>query len=59
MRLLELKNNGNFSLTEDIVNNELPYAILSHAWGRDDDEVNFRDLMEGSGTRKPVVSGFG
>ena len=52
MRLLELKDNGNFSLTKDIVNNKLPYAILSHTWGPDDDEVNFKDLMEGCGKTK-------
>jgi hypothetical protein len=54
MRLLELKNNGEFSLTKDIVNNkgERPYAILSHTWGDDDDEVNFKDLTEGSGETK-------
>jgi hypothetical protein len=45
MRLLELKNDGRFSLTEDIINNKLPYAILSHTWGRDNDEVRFKDLI--------------
>lgn len=53
MRLLELKDNE-FSLTKDIVNNkgEYAYAILSHTWGDDDDEVNYKDLTEGSGKTK-------
>ncbi|KAH8590344.1 hypothetical protein B0O99DRAFT_721734 [Bisporella sp. PMI_857] len=52
MRLLELKDNGEFSLTKDIVNNKQPYAILSHTWGDDDEEVNFKDLTESSGKTK-------
>jgi Heterokaryon incompatibility protein (HET) len=52
MRLLELKDNGKFSLTNDIINNKRPYAILSHTWGDDNDEVNYKDLMEGSGKTK-------
>lgn len=52
MRLLQLKDNDNFSLTKDIVNNKLHYAILSHTWGCDDEEVNFQDLIEGSGNTK-------
>jgi len=52
MRLLELRDNGEFSLTKDIVNNEQPYAILSHTWGDDDEEVTFKDLTEGSGKTK-------
>jgi hypothetical protein len=52
MRLLELKDNGKFSLTDDIVIDIPPYAILSHTWGRDNEEVTFKDLMEGSGKAK-------
>jgi hypothetical protein len=52
MRLLELKDNSKFSLTEDIVIDIPRYAILSHTWGRDDEEVNFKDLMEDSGKTK-------
>ena len=48
MRLVELKSNGNICLTKDLTNNIPPYAILSHTWGSDDDEVSFRDLTEGS-----------
>ena len=52
MRLLELKNNDEFSLTKDIVSNKQPYAILSHTWGDNDEEVNYEDLMKGSGKTK-------
>lgn len=32
---------------------EIPlYAILSHTWGRDSDEVTFRDLVDGTGQTK-------
>jgi hypothetical protein len=52
MRLLRVNENGDFSLTKDIINNTRPYAILSHTWGEDDEEVNFKDLMDGSGETK-------
>jgi hypothetical protein len=48
MRLLEVKGNGQLSLTKDIINNTIPYAILSHTWGDDGDEVNFKDLTDDS-----------
>jgi hypothetical protein len=44
MRLLQVDENGEFSLTKDIIHNISPYAILSHTWG--DDEVNFEDLTK-------------
>ena len=52
MRLLELKSHGEFSLTKDLIDNIPPYAILSHTWGSDDEEVTFKDLAEGSGNIK-------
>jgi hypothetical protein len=52
MRLLQLKTNGEFSLTKDLINDIPPYAILSHTWGNDDEEVTFKDLSEGSGDTK-------
>ncbi|KAH8647477.1 hypothetical protein BGZ60DRAFT_521339 [Tricladium varicosporioides] len=52
MRLLELTNHGEFSLTGDLVNNIPPYAILSHTWGADAEEVTFRDLIDGTGKGK-------
>jgi Heterokaryon incompatibility protein (HET) len=52
MRLLKWGNLGELSLTKDYINDLPPYAILSHTWGRDEDEVTFQDLENGSGTGK-------
>ena len=52
MRLLECKGDDGFSLTPDFSNELPPYAILSHTWGRDDEEVTFKDVTEGSGKMK-------
>ena len=53
MRLLEWKSDGNFSLTKDLIDNNPPYAILSHTWGVDTEEVTFKDLTDGTGKSKP------
>ena len=51
MRLLECEN-GKFSLTKDL-NRDIPqYAILSHTWGPDEEEVTYRDLVDGTGVGK-------
>ncbi|KAI8624409.1 heterokaryon incompatibility protein-domain-containing protein [Xylariaceae sp. FL1651] len=47
MRLL-----GLLTLTKDLVDAIPPYALLSHTWGDDDDEVLFREIQEGEGHRK-------
>jgi hypothetical protein len=47
MRLLQVDKDGEFSLTEDLINNIPPYAILSHTWGRNSEEVNFKELTKG------------
>jgi hypothetical protein len=52
MRLLELKGPGEFSLTKDFIDNIPRYAILSHTWGEDDEEVTFNDLVTGAGKSK-------
>jgi WD40 repeat protein len=52
MRLLKLEETGEISLTKDITYPTIPYAILSHTWGEDDEEVNFGDLKDGSGKAK-------
>lgn len=45
MRLLRLDGDGKVSLTADLPSNKIPpYAILSHTWGPDADEVTFQDL---------------
>ena len=52
MRLLQLTQHGEVSLTKDLGNDVPPYAILSHTWGADDDEVTFDDLEKGLGKSK-------
>lgn len=52
MRLLRLENDGGFSLVEFIGRDIPPYAILSHTWRADHEEVTFRDLIEGTGKNK-------
>jgi hypothetical protein len=52
MRLLKLGSRGELSLTTDLIKDIPPYAILSHTWGADDDEVTFNDLQSGSGKSK-------
>jgi hypothetical protein len=52
MRLLERKRNDEFSLTKDFDGNVPTYAILSHTWGNDDQEVTFKDINEGLGKSK-------
>ncbi|KAH3968916.1 hypothetical protein HBI65_119520 [Parastagonospora nodorum] len=44
MRLLRNNDYGGFSLTDLHGNNVPPYAILSHTWGLDADEVSFEDV---------------
>ena len=45
MRLLHYKNDGNIRLTDDIIQDIHAYAILSHTWGRDDEEITFKDIQ--------------
>lgn len=52
MRLLVDRGDGNLRL-EEYYDNSIPrYAILSHTWGSDGEEVTFKDLMEGTGKHK-------
>jgi hypothetical protein len=51
MRLLKCNRNG-FVLTKDLTTNIPPYAILSHTWGPDADEVTYKDLLDGVGKDK-------
>ena len=46
MRLLHSKNDGTISLTDDIIEDIPAYAILSHTWGRDCEEVTFKDIQD-------------
>ena len=52
MRLLEDRGDYNLSLVESSDGHIPPYAILSHTWGADSDEVSFKDIMEGTATNK-------
>ncbi|KAF2195598.1 HET-domain-containing protein [Zopfia rhizophila CBS 207.26] len=52
MRLLRLEDDGEFSLVEFVGKNIPPYTVLSHTWGAEDEEVTFKDLMEGTCKRK-------
>ena len=52
MRLLELNNHSKVNLTENLIDNIPPYAILSHTWGEDNEEVTFQDLTQGIGKSK-------
>ena len=53
MRLLKYGEDGELTITS-FHENELPrYAILSHTWGADHEEVTFADLEKGDGMAKP------
>ena len=53
MLLLERNSAGEPSLTKDFVGDNIPeYAILSHTWGADTEEVTFKDLMDGTSKGK-------
>jgi heterokaryon incompatibility protein (HET) len=55
MRLLQLTDDSTFSLTKDLLGDDPipPYAILSHTWGQENDEVTFEDIINAAGYNKP------
>jgi hypothetical protein len=54
MRLLQRNSAGQFSLTEDLIDDSIPkYTILSHTWGADIEEVTFEDMINGTSEKKP------
>jgi ankyrin repeat protein len=53
MRLLQRCDTGEIILTQFGDEGIPPYAILSHTWGADAEEVTFEDLMNGTGKNKP------
>ncbi|KAF2466532.1 uncharacterized protein BDR25DRAFT_306066 [Lindgomyces ingoldianus] len=57
MRLLLRSNTGEFGLTKDLVGHDSipPYAILSHTWGPDKEEVTFEDITNGTGEKKAWI----
>jgi hypothetical protein len=52
MRFLKIEDDGDFSLVERFRNDIPNYAILSHRWGADHEEVTLKDMMGGSGRNK-------
>jgi hypothetical protein len=52
MRLLQFDSRNEFTLTKNFDEHIPCYAILSHTWGADEEEVTFEDLRDGSGTIK-------
>ncbi|KAF1953542.1 hypothetical protein CC80DRAFT_494446 [Byssothecium circinans] len=58
MLLLQLDGNDGFSLVERIGNDIPRYAILSHTWGRDDEEPTFQDLMSDKAKRNLATARF-
>jgi hypothetical protein len=53
MRLLKYEENKDLSITEFDEDTKPPYAILSHRWGAEADEVSFEDVVENTGKNKP------
>ena len=53
MRLLEREPNGELRLTNDLAPGAVPpYAILSHTWGPDSEEVTYQDFLDDTGKEK-------
>ena len=52
MRLLNVDADGSLSLTTFIGNKIPSYAILSHTWEADNQELTFQDLQNGIGSSK-------
>jgi ankyrin repeat protein len=52
MRLLKFDEEGEPSLVEFVGTDLPPYAILSHTWGADVQEVTYQDIEDGVGKRK-------
>ena len=52
MRLLQLNEQNELSLIERSGDNVPEYAILSHTWGADGEEVTYDDLLKGTGKHK-------
>jgi len=57
MRLLHRTSDGIITPTNDIIHNIPPYAILSHTWGSDEEEVTFADIRD-SPQRAQAKSGY-
>lgn len=58
MHLLQLQDDGEFSLVEYLGNNIPDYAILSHIWGPDRNEIEYQDILSRKGKEKLVINRF-
>jgi hypothetical protein len=52
MRLLKRRADGSFSLTAFTTSNVPRYAMLSHTWDADNQEVTYQDITRGAGSSK-------
>ncbi|KAK4551923.1 hypothetical protein LTR86_010824 [Recurvomyces mirabilis] len=53
MRLLKNLMGQSLEFTKDLDEDDMPpYAILSHTWGADEEEVTYADIMDGTGKHK-------
>jgi hypothetical protein len=52
MRLLKREKDGNLSLIEFFSTKAPAYAILSHTWEPNNQEVTYRDFIEGTAEGK-------
>jgi hypothetical protein len=57
MRLLKFTSHGELSYAEFVEDKVPPYAILSHTWGPEDEEVTYKDLEDDAGKSKIGSSG--
>lgn len=53
MRLLRLSDHGELTITKHDDDKLPPYAVLSHTWGDDEDEVTYHDVKHDKGKSKP------
>ncbi|KAK5201633.1 hypothetical protein LTR41_012130, partial [Exophiala xenobiotica] len=52
MRLIEFGSGGDLRLSQDFIDHVPVYAILSHTWGADEDEVTIDDICSGRAKSK-------
>ncbi|KAK1036251.1 hypothetical protein LTR74_018861, partial [Friedmanniomyces endolithicus] len=53
MRLLKSLSGRDLEFTKDLDEDDVPqYAILSHTWGADEEEVCYKDFVDGTGEYK-------
>ena len=52
MRLLTYDRDGELRVTRDLVNDIPSYAILSHTWGADEEEITYHEVQDSSSKKK-------